>query len=263
MLQRTIAGCAFAAMLAGAAMSGSLKDGIEASAAEAGETGCTPVLFPPNENTLEINGTAPPESSVCYSLGVDGGSTASVELVTGRNVMFSIPGLVDAQTSYEITSNGGPINIQVSQLMRSAADEPFRLRVTLSSTIGTQPTGHAPNENSSSGASAQTLDVAIFEHASDGQMASCSTSTVSGLKVNGDGFLAVRSGPGSQYKKIDELHNGDVVTVYDTKGKWFGVMYGRSQGGCNYWEGEGKERPVQYDGNKGWVHSNWLKPLAG
>jgi Bacterial SH3 domain len=117
--------------------------------------------------------------------------------------------------------------------------------------------------NSSSSATAQILDVTIFEHGSDGRMASCFTSTVSGLEANGDGFLAVRSGPGAQFRKIGELHNGDVVTAYDTKGEWYGVMYGRSQGGCDFWEEEGKLRPLGYDGEKGWVHSHWLKDLAG
>lgn len=111
-------------------------------------------------------------------------------------------------------------------------------------------------------AMAQNLDFPILEHGSDGQAASCFTSVVSGLKKGGDGFLAVRSGPGTQYMKIDEIHNGDVVTVYDTKGKWFGVMYGRAQGMCNF-VGVGKKRPLDYPGKKGWVHSNWLKDLAG
>jgi peptidoglycan hydrolase-like protein with peptidoglycan-binding domain len=117
--------------------------------------------------------------------------------------------------------------------------------------------------SSSGSASARNLDVIIIEHASDGQMASCFTATVFGLKADGDGFLAVRSGPGSNYRKIDELHNGDVVTVYDTNGDWKGVMYGPSQGTCNYWEGEGKTRPLGYEGKKGWVHSDWLRVLAG
>ncbi len=73
------------------------------------------------------------------------------------------------------------------------------------------------------GASAQDLEVPIFEYGSDGQ-ASCFTSVVSGLKADGDGFVAVRSGPGTQYRKIDDIHNGDIVTVYDTKGQCFGVM---------------------------------------
>ena len=49
------------------------------------------------------------------------------------------------------------------------------------------------------------LDVPITEEGGDGQMANCSSSTVYGLEAGEDGFLAVRSGPGTQYRKIDEL----------------------------------------------------------
>lgn len=67
---------------------------------------------------------------------------------------------------------------------------------------------------------ADSLDVPIIEPAGDGQMANCSTSTVSGLKPGPDAILAVRSGPGSQYRKLDELHNGEVVTVFEDRGGW-------------------------------------------
>ena len=42
---------------------------------------------------------------------------------------------------------------------------------------------------------ANDLDVPVTEEAGDGQIANCSSAMVSGLKANGDGFLAVRSGP--------------------------------------------------------------------
>jgi Bacterial SH3 domain len=119
----------------------------------------------------------------------------------------------------------------------------------------------APTLTLAGGASAQDLEVPIFEYGSDGQAASCFTSVVSGLQANGDGFVAVRSGPGTQYRKIDDIHNGDVVTVYDTKGQWFGVMYGETTGRCNF-VGVGKKRRVTYPGKKGWVNRNWLKDFA-
>ena len=62
------------------------------------------------------------------------------------------------------------------------------------------------------------LDVPVLEQGGDGQMANCASSMVTGLKATGDGFLAVRSGPGSKYRKIDELHNGDVVLVFEQRG---------------------------------------------
>ena len=111
-------------------------------------------------------------------------------------------------------------------------------------------------------ASANELDVPIIEHGeynddSGGEiLPTCTSSTVTGLSK--DGFLAVRAGPGSQYRKLAELHNGDVVYEFDHKGKWRGVVYGTPSVKCL----TTKTRPVTYP-NKGWVHSKWLEDLAG
>lgn len=108
-------------------------------------------------------------------------------------------------------------------------------------------------------ASTNKLDVPIVETGGDGQMANCTSSTVTGLSAGGDGFLAVRSGPGSQYRKLAELHNGDVVSVFEHKGKWASVVYGDLESGeCVSL----KTRPVT-NSKKGWVHTKWLKHLAG
>lgn len=105
---------------------------------------------------------------------------------------------------------------------------------------------------------AAELDVPVIEEGGDGQMANCASSTVAGLDPRGDGFLAVRSGPGSQYRKIGELHNGDVVYEFDRKGDWAGIVWGESSVNCS----STTTRPVPYR-NKGWVHRKWLKDLAG
>lgn len=102
------------------------------------------------------------------------------------------------------------------------------------------------------------LDVPVMEYGGDGQAANCASSTVHGLKAGGDGFLAVRSGPGTQYRKIDELYNGEVVIVYEVRDKWAGVVYRTETFDC----GSTVTRPVPYE-NKGWVHTNWLQDLAG
>lgn len=102
------------------------------------------------------------------------------------------------------------------------------------------------------------LDVPVMEQGGDGQIANCMSSRVAGLKAGGDGFLAVRSGPGTKYRKIDELRNGDEVIVFDVRGKWAGVVYGTSNVACS----STKTRPVPY-GRKGWVHTNWLQEVAG
>ncbi len=107
-------------------------------------------------------------------------------------------------------------------------------------------------------ASANDLDVPVLEQGGDGQAANCASSVVSGLKADGDRFLAVRSGPGSQYRKIDELHSGEIVIVFENRGEWAGIVYRTSKVNC----ASTKTHPVTYK-KKGWVRTKWLKDFAG
>ena len=102
------------------------------------------------------------------------------------------------------------------------------------------------------------LDVAIIEYAGDGQAATCASSVVDGLNPQGDGFLAVRSGPGTNFRKIDELHNGDVVYAFDRKGDWVGIAYHVASIDC----ASQSTRPLQSE-YQGWVNGKWLRDLAG
>ena len=90
---------------------------------------------------------------------------------------------------------------------------------------------------------AQQLDV-DFEIFEDDQAGGCAGGVVAGLNPSGDGFLAVRSGPGTEYRQIDELYNGDMVRTCATQGPWVGVYYGKPR-------------------LRGWVHGNWLEHAAG
>lgn len=94
-----------------------------------------------------------------------------------------------------------------------------------------------------SAAQAQQLDVE-FSIIEDDQAAGCAGSIVAGLNPDGDGFLAVRTGPGTEYRRIDQLHNGDMVRTCAMNGPWVGVYYGEPR-------------------QKGWVHGNWLVHAAG
>ena len=95
----------------------------------------------------------------------------------------------------------------------------------------------------SSAANSQQLDVE-FGITEDAQAAGCAGAVVTGLDPNGDGFLSVRTGPGSKFRKLDELHNGDSVRTCAKQGAWYGIYYG-------------SPRKV------GWVHGNWLGGWAG
>ena len=91
-----------------------------------------------------------------------------------------------------------------------------------------------------------------MEHGGDGQATNCASRVVSRLKEGGDGFLAVRSGPSTQYRQVDQLHNGDVVFEFERRGAWVGVVYGISSIECH-------AMPYR---KKGWVNGKWLKMQA-
>ncbi|AHM02909.1 N-acetylmuramoyl-L-alanine amidase, family 3 [Roseibacterium elongatum DSM 19469] len=65
----------------------------------------------------------------------------------------------------------------------------------------------------------------------------------------GNGFLAVRSGPGTGYQQIGELYLGDEISVWARSGNWYQVqcMTGRCQ--TPLW---GQANP------NGWVYGRYL-----
>ena len=102
--------------------------------------------------------------------------------------------------------------------------------------------------------------------AGDGQMANCSGGVVTGLKPGGDGFLAVRAGPGTGYRMLDRLHNGEGVLLCDQSGDWVGIVYGGGGeyggNGCNV-DGAGPEYPYSGPCRSGWAHGRWIELVAG
>jgi len=98
-----------------------------------------------------------------------------------------------------------------------------------------------------------------MERASGG-LDTCALGEVTNLKTGGDGFLAVRSGPGTDYEKIDEIFNGDRVWMFEQKGEWIGVAYGSDAISCSP---VSKDQALDKPGKKGWVHANWLQIIAG
>ncbi len=90
-------------------------------------------------------------------------------------------------------------------------------------------------------AALQQLDV--FPQ-STGRVRSC---TVSGLSANGDGFLALRSGPDVRYPQIGQLINGERVSSTSAcLGRWCFADTVQS--------GNRKER------RNGWFHVRWCQP---
>jgi hypothetical protein len=52
-----------------------------------------------------------------------------------------------------------------------------------------------------------------------------SSGTVEGLNPHGDGFLAVKAGPGLNFERIDKLYNGMQVYICGEQGDWLAIVY--------------------------------------
>lgn len=90
---------------------------------------------------------------------------------------------------------------------------------------------------------------------------------VKGLNPQGDGFLAVRSGPGADYAMRDRLPEGATFHVCgeSADGRWMSVVYprkGQTQEQCDVSSpkpGVAYRGPCAY----GWVNARWVNILAG
>lgn len=79
----------------------------------------------------------------------------------------------------------------------------------------------------------------------DGPYVSDTGCLVKGLNPNGDGFLALRRGPGTKYKQIGSLRNGDAAYLRKCEGKWCYVENGALNG-----------REARF---KGWIYDKWCE----
>ena len=88
-----------------------------------------------------------------------------------------------------------------------------------------------------------------------------------GINKHGDGFVAIRSGPGSKYKiKKKVVRNGTVVIACDSSAGWLGILYKNdlsSAGDCDT-----ENKPIQkrypYKGpcQIGWVYAKYFNFTA-
>lgn len=98
-------------------------------------------------------------------------------------------------------------------------------------------------------------------------VASCSLGQVTGLDPQGDNFLAVRSGPGSNNSQIDVLHQGDLVYFCDANGRWMGIVYqpglGPGNDTCGVPQPISPRRPYTGPCRSGWVYDAYVEIIAG
>jgi hypothetical protein len=66
-------------------------------------------------------------------------------------------------------------------------------------------------------------EVPVVIHAS-GDYDACGNGIVRGLDPNGDGWLAVKSAPSLNSRRIDKLYNGAQVYLCGRVGDWLGVV---------------------------------------
>jgi len=118
------------------------------------------------------------------------------------------------------------------------------------------------------GASGPSADVPVRVGGETEFDACGSWAAVSGLKPGGDGFLAVRGGPGTGHAMRDRLREGDAFFVCGASadGKWFPIVYPRKgQDASDCGVSSPIARATVYRGPCawGWVRSDWVQILAG
>ncbi len=91
---------------------------------------------------------------------------------------------------------------------------------------------------------------------------------VSGLNPKGDGFLAVRSGPGTEYPVREKLREGFGFYVCGSSqdGKWVSIVYPRKgQNASDCGVSGATAHSFEYRGpcDYGWVNARWVNIIAG
>lgn len=93
-----------------------------------------------------------------------------------------------------------------------------------------------------------------------------STGQVRGLKADGDGFLAVRAGPGADYRMLDKLGNGRLVYLCASRGGWTAVVYaptGADASECGVSWAIAEVEVYRGPCKSGWVNTTWIEVVAG
>jgi hypothetical protein len=108
---------------------------------------------------------------------------------------------------------------------------------------------------------AQGARVPVIAAQNPGYDACGSPSVVRGLNPQGDGFLAVRAGPGSGYVMLDK--GGYILNLCDQRGNSLGVFYSHETMDCGV--GTPWPRPGAYTGPclAGWVFRKYVGDFAG
>ncbi len=107
------------------------------------------------------------------------------------------------------------------------------------------------------------VSVPIVVEGGTGLDACAAVGVVAGLKADGDGFLAVREGPGTGHAMLDKLVNGDRVFICDERGSWLGIVYSKTERDCGISSPWSQSRTYTGPCLSGWVHRYWIQLMAG
>ena len=119
---------------------------------------------------------------------------------------------------------------------------------------------HFRKENNRYIAQKDRLDVPVMI-GGDPDDDACGGGRIRGISRHGDGFIAVRSGPGTNYKMIDKIYrNGTWAAICDSHGKWDGIVYG--DGNCGTGIAIANKHPYSGPCKVGWVYGKYVKLVA-
>jgi hypothetical protein len=93
----------------------------------------------------------------------------------------------------------------------------------------------------------------------------CGNGIVHGLDPRGDGFLAVKAGPGLKFARIDKLYNGEQVYLCGFRDDWLAIVYTKQGDGsaCNVMTPWPRTLPYTGPCRSGWVHRRRIEVIAG
>jgi hypothetical protein len=83
------------------------------------------------------------------------------------------------------------------------------------------------------------------------------------LRGGSGSFLAVRGGPGLQFRTIDRLEPDTRVWICEARAGWLGVVYGTDDKGCGVSSPMPVRRPYVGPCASGWVSERYVRREAG
>lgn len=92
---------------------------------------CSEIRFSPGASSGTVSGKVTDAQPMCFVFGTGAGQTAQLMLTGSNNACFTIPGVIDCQTSFSFATQARTYEVGVYQLLRTTGAEQFTLRLTI------------------------------------------------------------------------------------------------------------------------------------